>query len=400
VDGSVRHYAVALALTLTSFGALAQPAFDPTTDPAPAGYLKMQIASIAAGSAVEDFNALATPDLVVGDWYVMPDVTTPGSYAVTLFSDGHIEYADGEDDSRQTLDGWAWDVSAGTWHAEEFDFVANNIAPVCGATLEAVLLVDAAMTSIDLNALCTDGEDDVLTFTLDSGTLPTGLSIMDGVISGTPTVEDEAGETLVYVADDGYGGSTTQELFLLPLETLPATDCTTAETQQGDCEAAFESDFSNAVSFDISTQQHDTIAEGVVISQSPIAGAEMAPFSTVDLLVSLGPCGGNMWNTNVWTANMWATGIWSARSCDGTPTVTVPDVVGDLAADADTALEAVDLDTGTVTPQCSVQALNTVLSQNPPAGASVVVGALVDIWTSTGVACVGGKLLLDIRRKL
>lgn len=67
--------------------------------------------------------------------------------------------------------------------------------------------------------------------------------------------------------------------------------------------------------------------------------------------------------------------------------VTVPNVVGLSATDADTALEADGLDTGTVTMRCSGEPLDEVLEQNPAAGSFVSVGALVDLETSTGSGC-------------
>lgn len=67
--------------------------------------------------------------------------------------------------------------------------------------------------------------------------------------------------------------------------------------------------------------------------------------------------------------------------------VEVPDVVGLDAADADTALEAVGLDTGVVTMSCSLQPADEVLEQDPIAGALVDVGSLVDLETSDGVEC-------------
>jgi hypothetical protein len=121
MDVAVRYYAVALALA-ASFGVVAQPAIDPM-DPAPEGYQWIELASIAAGSAVEDYNDLVAPDLVIGDHLLLPTITTPGAYTVDLFTDGHIEYNDGEDGSRQLIYGWAWDTSVGDWHAESFDYV-------------------------------------------------------------------------------------------------------------------------------------------------------------------------------------------------------------------------------------------------------------------------------------
>jgi hypothetical protein len=383
----MRYHALTLAAALAlTLGVGAQPAITPM-DPAPEGYQWVELASIAVDSAVEDFNAVASPDLVVGDHLLMPTVTTPGNYSIDLFTDGHIEYDDGEDGSRQTADGWAWDTSAAAWHAQSFDYIANNIDPVGGAPIESALLVDAAMTEIDLNEYFVDGEGDTLTITLTSGTPPTGVSLAAGVISGTPTVEDEDGVTLVYTADDGYGGTGTQTVFLRPLVTLPASDCTTDETSQSDCELEFGSDFSGTISFDVTTEYHETIPFDMVISQSPVAGAEMAPYTTVELLVSLGACTPAVWANGLWAVGFWADGLWGeSDGCEPEP-VAVPDVTVDSLAEADVVLEAFGLDTGTTTAVCSLEAENEVVGQNPAAGALVVLGSAVNLTYSNGVEC-------------
>lgn len=68
--------------------------------------------------------------------------------------------------------------------------------------------------------------------------------------------------------------------------------------------------------------------------------------------------------------------------------VTVPNVVGEAnSAAADVILEAVGLDLGTVSEQCSAEPDDEVLAQNPLSGANALLGSLVDINVSNGVAC-------------
>lgn len=69
------------------------------------------------------------------------------------------------------------------------------------------------------------------------------------------------------------------------------------------------------------------------------------------------------------------------------PQVSVPDVVGLSANAADTAFEAVGLDTGTITQACSAEPANEVLSQDPTAATLVDPGTLVDLHTSSGASC-------------
>ena len=70
---------------------------------------------------------------------------------------------------------------------------------------------------------------------------------------------------------------------------------------------------------------------------------------------------------------------------------TVPNLSGLSLAAADAALMAVNLDTGTTSPQCSLLAVNTVTSQDIPAMAMVPEGTLINLLFSTGVACPGAQ---------
>jgi hypothetical protein len=383
----VRYYTVILLAALP-LGAFAQPAITPM-DPAPMGYQWVELASIASGSAVEEFNALVSPDLVVGDHLLMPTVTTPGDYTVVLYTDGHIEYDDGEDASRQTAYGWAWDTSAAAWHADDFEYIANNIEPEGGEPLELALLVNSAMTPIDLDEHFSDGDGDTLTYSLISGTHPTGVSLASGVISGTPTVENEAGVTLVYEADDGYYGTGTKTIFLRPLVTLPASDCTTVDTTQGDCEQEFGSDFNNSISFVIVPEYSETVDADIVISQDPVAATEMAPYTTVSLVVSLGACDeGGTFADGTFADGTFADGTFAGGGdCDAL-TVEVPNVIGEASvAAAEAILELSGLDIGTDTASCSSLALNVIIGQDPTAGTDVEVGSLVNVIYSNGTPC-------------
>ena len=106
-----------------------------------------------------------------------------------------------------------------------------------------------------------------------------------------------------------------------------------------------------------------TVPAGQVISQNPAAGVEVAPGTSVDLVVSKGPA-----------------------------PVTVPDVVGLTQAVAETALTGAGLTVGTVTESFSDTApLGQVMSQTPAAGAEVAAGAAVNLEVSKGPAPAGDK---------
>jgi len=106
----------------------------------------------------------------------------------------------------------------------------------------------------------------------------------------------------------------------------------------------------------VTTQASSTIAKDTVISQSPAAGASVAPNSVVSLVVSSGP----------------------------TP-ILVPNVVGTAQTAASASISGMGLVVGTVTIQASstVQK-DTVISQSPAAGASVASGSAVNLVVSSG----------------
>lgn len=105
-----------------------------------------------------------------------------------------------------------------------------------------------------------------------------------------------------------------------------------------------------------------------------------------------------VWAAGVWATTVWADGVWLEGEATG---VTVPDVIGMTEAEADTAFEGVGLDTGSVATVCSAATAGDVVSQAPPAGASISPGSTVDIALSSGTPCAGAggklKLRLDLR---
>ncbi|MHC4529268.1 MAG: PASTA domain-containing protein, partial [Planctomycetota bacterium] len=105
----------------------------------------------------------------------------------------------------------------------------------------------------------------------------------------------------------------------------------------------------------ISYKYSDTVAAEIVISQDPVGGTTVLIGSNVDLVVSLGK-------------------------------PTVPDVVGMVQPDANSALAAVTLTIGTITHvRNDTVPAGTVLIQNPVGGTTVSVGSPVDLTVSLAV---------------
>lgn len=107
---------------------------------------------------------------------------------------------------------------------------------------------------------------------------------------------------------------------------------------------------------DVTSANSDTVLAGHVISQDPPGGVEVVEGSAIALQVSLGPV-----------------------------TVAVPNVVGETQADGEAAILAAELAVGDVTTQNSdTIPAGVIISQDPGAGTSVVLGTTVDLLVSLG----------------
>jgi beta-lactam-binding protein with PASTA domain/CubicO group peptidase (beta-lactamase class C family) len=129
---------------------------------------------------------------------------------------------------------------------------------------------------------------------------------------------------------------------------------------QADAEAAIVA--AGLVVGTVTTSTSDTVPVGSVVSQNPTGGTQVAPGTAVDLVIS-----------------------------SGTPTpVSVPDVVGQPQATAESMINAAGLTVGTVTtaPSDTVPA-GDVISQNPVGGTSVPPDTPVDLVVSSGPASGG-----------
>src|SRR4029079_13080919 len=107
----------------------------------------------------------------------------------------------------------------------------------------------------------------------------------------------------------------------------------------------------------VTTASSMTVPAGSVISQSPVAGADVVVGSAIALTVST-----------------------------GLPHVSAPDVVGLTQAAASTAITRAQLVVGTISQAASMTVpAGSVISQAPVAGADVVVGSAIALTVSTGL---------------
>jgi hypothetical protein len=266
------------------------------------------LTSIGVGSAIETLNAAITPDWAVGDIPVCDTFThtVPSGtqqFAFHLSVAGFASYDSG-DGSRTYANCDAYDLSVGAYATaananNDLDWWDQDPAISCSPPFITVLKTNVAMSAapnggnITFTSNCTHPLGDTLTTALTSGTWPAGLALAANVLSGTATVENEAGAAETVTATSSVtGGTGAQALTLYPLTTVTVPNCVSSPTTEGNCRAAILAALHNAVTT-VSTTAHSlTVAAGNVISMSPAQGAEIAPWDTETLTISSGGSGG------------------------------------------------------------------------------------------------------------
>lgn len=96
----------------------------------------------------------------------------------------------------------------------DITIVPNTPPGIVGSGIDDQSAVEGTPFTLDVNAAFHDPDGDALTLTATG--LPNGFSIAGGVISGTPTAAHAEGSpyTIRITADDGRGGTVTEELVL------------------------------------------------------------------------------------------------------------------------------------------------------------------------------------------
>lgn len=257
---------------------------------APSGKQFVAITSIGTDSPCDAFNDAANPDIANGDYLLADDATDPGDYALTIGADCHYSYTG---DGRQSvLDTFVYDASVGAWHAEDLDVWFNNTAPEC--TEDTILFLfdeDEEAPGFDLSLACEDADSDTLTFSVSSGSLPTGLALSgtgNATLGSTPTTENESGASVTFTATDIAGDTDTFATTIYVVNTVTLADYTEGTLSEAIAQHRSdfpwqEDDLSLTASFSCSDED-----ENEVISQDPAADSEVEPFGDVTIRVSTG----------------------------------------------------------------------------------------------------------------
>jgi serine/threonine-protein kinase len=121
----------------------------------------------------------------------------------------------------------------------------------------------------------------------------------------------------------------------------------------------------------ITSENSATVAAGTVISQSPAAGSKVNEGTTVAVMVSLGAA---------------------------VVQVTIPNLVGNTQAQAESALSDLGLNADITRESSDSVATGAVISQSPAAGAKAEQGATVSIRVSSGAATVAVPNVVGMSR--
>lgn len=190
------------------------------------------VLSSIATTSIFDLDPYFDPDVTAGDVVEHDsDTNEDAGCSVAFEADGDFTLtpdAAGDCDGKRTFDISYQDVSSATTGlftaptAGNFttdDLVCNgNTAPESEDPFEVPMAwtVGESIDPIDLSAYFSDADGDSLTFTLTTGSWPAGVS-QSGTgnkdVTGTPTVEDEAGIALVVTATDNCGDTATYSFY-------------------------------------------------------------------------------------------------------------------------------------------------------------------------------------------
>lgn len=151
-------------------------------------------------------QALA-PAAIVGCIFKTDLRSAPSSYAVTVNGDGTVILAAGGDTSRQSFVADCFDLTTEAFYGQ-FTVYINEVGPIWinGLGLPAVIRVP--ITPVNLNTLASSPSGDALSFAVASGTLPPGITLVAGVLAGTPTGLGIGTYIFTFSATDSTGTAT------------------------------------------------------------------------------------------------------------------------------------------------------------------------------------------------
>lgn len=226
------------------------------------------------------------------------DTETSGGCAFTFATDGDFSYSGCS--GLQTIEycpQGARTTPSCTWETTNATFYINNTPPELDLTTSGddviVLVKDVAMDAVNFVPSCTDANGHTMTLDFVKGTIPTGLTLSSGELSGTPTVENEAGEAMTLRCTDQGGLVDYETTTIYVLETVPMPEVddesrTSAINTILTAQPWRLSEGDTGITVDDTCNNSE--AADQVLSQDPVATTEMAAYDAIVLDVATLSC--------------------------------------------------------------------------------------------------------------
>ena len=184
---------------------------------------------IPPGKQGQTLNIVASDSILYGlydpgDVWIT-DPQTDGGYNITLTNDGHFVIDAGGDGTRQQFVHDVYDASAGSLDGEGTVSVNNN-APrlISGDSTyfgeDGELLLRGENYSYNVIGESFDVEDDTFTATISAGSLPPGMSMNNGILSGKPSKTGTYSFTLTLTDSVGDTQNFSESMIVLPNENV------------------------------------------------------------------------------------------------------------------------------------------------------------------------------------
>lgn len=249
------------------------------------------------GNVTTSNTATFDPAIAAGDVWEVDSATDQGD-TITWATDLDLVYTDTSGGLLTAIEFCPQDVSDGTgaYTRPCTDFASPDTLYVFNQApswedfgqVPIVWDEDEAISSIALDDSCEHTLGLTKTYAVRDGTIPTGVTLSSGTLSGTPTTEDESGVTVRFWCNaGGLFDSGSQQFYVVNTVTMP----TLTDSDLADAQTDYASSFpwASALGFEIATSESCSVeAAGEVTAQSPTAAAEAAYDASVSVTLSSG----------------------------------------------------------------------------------------------------------------
>lgn len=202
--------------------------------------------------------------------------------------DGRISFAISYQDVSNATSGlFTAPASVGNFSADDTIFVNDpDIECDNAAPFEILLVQSVAMDPVTVP--CTHSID-TLTYAVTTGSLNAGLSLDDetGIISGTPTAEDEAGNAFTITATNAAGQTAAVDFVVSVVGTFTVPNCVGNTLNECIDEILAVAPWRDTdVGLDVGAMTCDPGTPNLIVSQDPAASAEAEPFEPIVVSLS------------------------------------------------------------------------------------------------------------------